>query len=141
MTTKCDGDLARCETCTDITCWLNSENIYFKKAYASASNREHQGEIATMRSFVKDKGCASHSAFTNAEHLKELFRKEIAKWKEEDPLFMAYVHGQEAGRKEGAQQIVDVIKELEWRKTLWVGAKDYCEGIKEAISLLRQVKK
>jgi hypothetical protein len=37
-----------------------------------------------------------------APDVKELFRKEIAKWKDEDPLFMAYVYGQEAGRKERA---------------------------------------
>jgi len=113
---------------------LNSENIYFKKAYASASNREHQGEIATMRSFVKDKGCASHSTFTDAEReLDEL--KGINKMLEEEVARLSDIE------MANERRIADVIKELEWRKTLWVGAKDYCEGIKEAISLLQQVKK
>jgi len=38
--------------------------------------------------------------------VKELFRKEIAKWKDEDPLFMAYVYGQEAGRKDERGKII-----------------------------------
>jgi dihydroxyacetone kinase-like predicted kinase len=45
-------------------------------------------------------GCASHSDFQSERDVKELFRKEIAKWKDEDPLFMAYVYGQEASKKE-----------------------------------------
>jgi hypothetical protein len=44
--------------------------------------------------------------------VKELFRKEIAKWKEEDPLFMAYVYGQEAGRKEGCDKKEDQLADV-----------------------------
>lgn len=38
--------------------------------------------------------------------VKELFRKEIAKWKDEDPLFMAYVYGQEAGAKDEREKVL-----------------------------------
>jgi hypothetical protein len=45
--------------------------------------------------------------YQNQRDAKELFRKEIAKWKDEDPLFMAYVYGQEAGRKEATEKVLD----------------------------------
>lgn len=41
--------------------------------------------------------------------VKELFRKEIAKWKDEDPLFMAYVYGHEAGKKDGVKNMLDEL--------------------------------
>ena len=39
------------------------------------------------------------------EYLKEWFHKEIGKWKDEDPLLMAYVHGQEAERKKFSDEL------------------------------------
>lgn len=53
-----------------------------------------------------------------ARDIKELFRKEIAKWKDEDPLFMAYVHGQDAGRIEGDRKArEDVLdKVIAWKR-------------------------
>jgi hypothetical protein len=44
-----------------------------------------------------------------ARDAKELFRDEIAKWKDEDPLFMAYVYGQKAGRKEEREKVLDKL--------------------------------
>jgi hypothetical protein len=41
--------------------------------------------------------------------VKELFRNEIAKWKDEDPLFMAYVYGYEAGKKDGVKDMLDEL--------------------------------
>ena len=68
-----------------------------------------------MRCTTEIYGCASHSNATTPD-VKELFRKEIMKWKDEDPLFMAYVYGQEAGRKEGF--IKDPLEYLERRKRI-----------------------
>jgi hypothetical protein len=49
-----------CPTCTDSTCWLNGENVYYKKAYSSKLNKEHQRDIAEHRDTIMKKGCASH---------------------------------------------------------------------------------
>jgi len=47
--------------------------------------------------------------YQSEQDIKELFRKEIAKWKDEDPLFMAYVYGQEAGRKDEREKVLDEL--------------------------------
>jgi hypothetical protein len=49
---------------------------------------------------------------TTGQEIKELFRKEIVKWKDEDPLFMAYVYGEEAGRKDEREKVLDELKSL-----------------------------
>lgn len=49
-----------CPTCTDSTCWLNGKNVYYKKAYSSKLNKDHQRDIAEHRDAIMKKGCASH---------------------------------------------------------------------------------
>jgi hypothetical protein len=57
--------------------------------------------------FIERVGCASHPAAE--QDVKELFRKEIAKWKDEDPLFMSYVYGEEAGKKQERERLLERI--------------------------------
>jgi len=40
--------------------------------------------------------------YHNINNLRDEFHKEIAKWKEEDPLFMAYDYGYKAGKEEAS---------------------------------------
>ena len=49
--------------------------------------------------------------YQSERDIKELFREEIAKWKDEDPLFMAYVYGQEAGKKDERDKVLDKLRE------------------------------
>jgi hypothetical protein len=66
--------------------------------------------------FTSYRGCASHSDFQSEQDVKELFRKEIAKWKDEDPLFMAYVHGEWAGRTTERDRVLDeLVKKMDAR--------------------------
>jgi flagellar biosynthesis/type III secretory pathway protein FliH len=63
--------------------------------------------------------------------VKELFRKEIAKWKEEDPLFMAYVYGYEAGKKDGREKLLDEFESLikeNYMKYVENCEVKYCDG-------------
>jgi hypothetical protein len=63
--------------------------------------------------------------------VKELFRKEIAKWKDEDPLFMSYVDGYEAGKKDGREKLLDefevYVKENYLKYVVNCEVK-YCDG-------------
>jgi hypothetical protein len=61
-----------------------------------------------------------------ARDAKELFRDEIAKWKDEDPLFMAYVYGQKAGRKEEREKVLE--KFVAFRMIANVKIEDETEG-------------
>lgn len=93
----------RCETCK-----------FISRPYDYAECRNWNkcsvlnGEIDVNRLILIDAvGCVSHSNFKSEREVKELFRKEIGKWKEEDPLFMSYVYGQEAGRKDERDKVLD----------------------------------
>jgi hypothetical protein len=61
------------------------------------------------------KSCTSRKLCQNTICPKELFRKEIAMWKDEDPLFMAYVQGQEAGRGEASSPHTPAPEHGRWR--------------------------
>jgi hypothetical protein len=56
--------------------------------------------------------CVRSHLYQPERDVKELFRKEIAKWKEEDPLFMAYVYGQESGRKDERDTVLELLDGL-----------------------------
>lgn len=76
--------------------------------------------------------------------IKDLFRKEIGKWKEEDPLFMAYVYGQETEQRKidylkkeyglkVLETFVDNIKSRCFHKFTWEDFFKEVEGIEEQI--------
>jgi len=86
----------------------------FDVMYGFADGIFRCDEIDHMIDFVNY--CTTHTLARNDSDVldvKELFRKEIAKWKDEDPLFMAYVYGQEAGRKEERDAVLDIGEILE----------------------------
>lgn len=98
----------RCETCKNKDCDLHTES----PGNINEDTGDTYSHFHWYYSIIDKKGCASHSDFNpQAERdVQELFREEIAKWKDEDPLFMSYVYGQRAGRKEEREK---VLKEVE----------------------------
>jgi len=90
--------------------------------------------------------CTSRSSTPAPASDPEDWRKEVAKFTEEDPLFMAYVKGQEAGRAEATaaenkrilKKIEKGIKELEWT----YGACDFWSKgtVKEIRDLIKSLR-
>jgi len=140
----------RCETCkygskltlnaSNIVC-TNKDHDPYPDVYVCSKQKGKWMPSARDGSSIAIVGCASHSDFQSGWYIKELFRKEIAKWKDEDPLFMAYVYGQEAGKKDERDEVLDkVTKRIdEMQPAVTTNAPVFNDGRDCAYNFVRRV--
>lgn len=90
----------RCVTC------LLEECTYHPKWENEAMMVEERIAYGTVHRHTAKRGCASHSNATSADKvlMTDEQRKYILSFKDEDPLFMAYVEDYNAAKKELRQQ-------------------------------------